>query len=118
MKKIIVGMLVVTVALVVGFSAATTEAWPGGKHGKHGWHHGHGHHWHHGHGSWYWNQGPVIHYGYYEFVAEATNARGAWYVGRSSSAQIAKRRAMRKCFNDSFAPGTCRVVSVKRVWVR
>ncbi len=47
------------------------------------------------------------------FVATAQNLRGALYQGIGPSAGHASEMAVVKCSQDSFAPRSCRVISVR-----
>ena len=112
MKRASVLLAILSMAGILILSTVAAEA--GGHHHK-GFHkkHWHGKHGHWGHGHWGHGWGharPVF------YVAKAKNARGARYKGSGPTPWIAKKRAMRKCRYDSFAPGSCHIVRIKKVW--
>ena len=116
MKRASVLLAILSLAGILILSTVAAEA--GGPHHKgfhkKHWHGKHGH-WGHGHGGWHWGHGHWDHGGPVFYVAKAKNARGARYQARGGSPWVAKKKALRKCRYDSFHPGTCHIVRIKKV---
>ena len=49
-----------------------------------------------------------------KFTCVAKNRRGARYKAQGKNLRRVRRRAMRKCRQDSFRPRTCQIVRCKR----